>query len=398
MKKANLTLYCATGKPVHIPEVVKDKFQEVTCSFTRENGQMILTLQDSSSITFTLKHKQDDPDFIASHIEGMANYFATPTPVNKELQQNVIRQILSFNCITGIVFTADDNADRTNYILNTLFDVAQEINGFLLYPGMRIYNGLGQLVFSAQGETELSAFTPIADAGIKDAGDPRTTEPDNERRERSIKALQERNIPYIPHLPCIIPESRASFRSREEMLQRAVALFAVAVYSEVMLSETPDREEALGYIGKLDEIYNVTSYFTPAENSYLAHPAPDQQECVQFLWRYECCATLLWASGIVEELPYPSEICDVPVIGAILWQQAGLEELLSKGFPRTDTEILDTADITLRYDWACVDARTHDKEAPASLDGGIVMERRYAFNWIIGTNENSNWDNIQLYT
>ena len=33
---------------------------------------------------------------------------------------------------------------------------------------------------------------------------------------------------------------------------------------------------------------------------------------------------------------------------------------------------MDAADITLRYDWACVEARVHGKEAPASLNGDVV--------------------------
>ena len=61
-------------------------------------------------------------------------------------------------------------------------------------------------------------------------------------------------------------------------------------------------------------------------------------------------------------------------------------------------EILDAADITLRYDWACVEARIHGKEAPASLNGGVVMERHYAFNWIIGANGGAGWDDIQPNT
>ena len=95
----------------------------------------------------------------------------------------------------------------------------------------------------------------------------------------------------------------------------------------------------------------------------------------------------MWAAGIVEELPYPSEICDVPVIAAIFWQHKSIGDLLGQGIARSTTEILDQADLTYRYDWACVDAHIHKQEAPARLDGGIVMERHYTFNWITGANK-----------
>ena len=97
--------------------------------------------------------------------------------------------------------------------------------------------------------------------------------------------------------------------------------------------------------------------------------------------KHRYCKILLWAAGVVDDLPYPSEIIDVPVLAAIFWQHKGIGGLLSKGFSRSQSEILDAADITLRYDWACVEARVHGKEAPASLNGDVVMERHYAFNW-----------------
>ena len=124
----------------------------------------------------------------------------------------------------------------------------------------------------------------------------------------------------------------------------------------------------------------------------------DTPSCILFGWRYECAGVLLWAAGVVDDLPYPSEIIDVPVLAAIFWQHKGIGGLLSKGFSRSQSEILDAADITLRYDWACVEARVHGKEAPASLNGDVVMERHYAFNWIIGANGGADWDDIQPNT
>ena len=38
------------------------------------------------------------------------------------------------------------------------------------------------------------------------------------------------------------------------------------------------------------------------------------------------------------------------------------------------------------------------ERAPASLNGDVVMERHYAFNWIIGANGGADWDDIQPNT
>lgn len=398
MEKANITLYTVIGDPGRIVTAIQDRYKEMTKEITSENGNIILTLLDDSSITFNISHQQDKPDFIASHTAGMANYFSSAETPLVELKENVLRQIRVFNCVTGITFDIDDNEDRTNYIINCLFAIANDINGFLLYPSMQIYTKEGKLLFSIQGESQLTEFIPIGNADLLDGNRPEESEADTERRLRSISQLKKKDIPYMEHLRSEALESEVRLKSREEMVKRAAALFAVAVYSEVILSEDSDREKALFYFNKMDELYGVKSYLTEKETAYIDDPKPEQQTCIQFVWRYECCGVLLWAAGVVDDLSYPSEIIDVPVLAAIFWQHKGLQDLLSKGYSRPETEILDTADLTLRYDWACVDARIHGKEAPGGLDSGIVVERHYAFNWIIGTNNAANWDKIQPNT
>ncbi len=398
MEKANITLYTVIGNPGRIATAIQNRYKEMTQEIKSENGNIALTLVDDTVINFAINHQQDKPDFIASHTAGMANYFASAETQLVELKESVLRQIRVFNCVTGITFEIDDNEDRTNYIINCIYAIANDVNGFLLYPNMQIYTKEGKLLFSIQGESQLSEFIPIGNSDLLDMNRPEEAPADTERRLRSITQLKAKNIPYLEHLLSAALESEAKLRSREDMVKRAAALFAVAVYSEVMLSENSNRENALSYFNKMDQLYGVKSYITLKEAEYINNPKPNEQECIQFVWRYECCGVLLWAAGVVDDLSYPSEIIDVPVLAAIFWQHKGIKDLLSKGFARPEAEILDAADITLRYDWACVDARIHGKEAPASLDSGIVVERHYAFNWIIGANEGANWDDVLTTT
>lgn len=398
MEKGTITLYTVIGNPARIVTAIQDRYKEMTKEVRSENGSITLILLDDTNITFNISHQKDKPDFIASHTAGMANYFSSVETPLVELKENVLRQIRVFNCVTGITFDIDDNEDRTTYIINGLFAIANDVNGFLLYPSMQIYTKEGKLLFSIEGESQLTAFTPIGNADLLDGNRPEETEADTERRLRSIAQLKKKNIPYMEQLRSGAQESEVRLKSAEEMVKRAAALFAVAVYSEVILSEDADREKALFYFNKMNDLYGVKSYLTTNETAYINDPEPEQQTCVQFVWRYECCGVLLWAAGVVDDLSYPSEIIDVPVLAAIFWQHKGVQDLLSKGCSRPETEILDAADLTLRYDWACVDARIHKKEAPGELDGGIVVERHYAFNWIIGANGSAYWDDIQPNT
>lgn len=398
MEKANVTLYTVIGDPNRIVKAIQERFKEMTEELVCKDETVDLTLPDGTHVLFSIKHRQNKPDFIASHTSGMANYFSQVETPLAELKENVLRQIRVFNCVTGITFDLNDNEDRTNYILNRLFEIAGDVKGFLLYPSMQIFTGEGKLLFSTKGESQLTGFIPVGNADLLDGNRPEEAQADVERRLRSIALLEDKHIPYMEYLRSEALESEVHLRSRKEMVQRAAALFAVAVYSEVMLSEGSGREEALFYFNKMEQLYGVESYLTPDEAAYIDNPDPEEQECIQFGWRYECAGVLLWVAGVVDDLPYPSKIIDVPVLAAIFWQHKGIGELLSKGFPRSQSEILDAADITLRYDWACVEAQIHEKDAPASLNGGVVMERHYAFNWIIGANGGADWDDIQPNT
>lgn len=395
MEKVHLTLYTAIGEPERITAAIETLFAPVTKQTLKKENKTTLTFHDDTQMTFSLSHSREQAEFITLHIQGMADYFAQVQTAISGLKEKVLQQIRCFNCVTGIVFETDDNQERTRYLVNTLFDLASEVNGFLLYPTMSLYNKEGKLVFSLQGESEVADFSPIADTDP--TGRPKTEETvaDGQRRERSLALLKEKGIPYLASLPVEATEQEACIKSREEMVQRAATLFAVAVYSEIMLEENPNRDEALTYFNRMDEIYGISRWLTPKETAFLSDPSSTEQERIQFVWRYENCAVLLWAAGIVEELPYPSDICDVPVIASIFWQHKSIADLLAEGSPRTQAEILDAADLTLCYDWACVDARIHGREAPAQLDGGVVMERHYTFSWLTSAQRGADWDDVQ---
>ena len=75
-----------------------------------------------------------------------------------------------------------------------------------------------------------------------------------------------------------------------------------------------------------------------------------------------------------------------------------IDELVKKSKPRRKKEILDEADLILRYDWSCVEARIKKQEMPGGLQEGVVKERHYALNWLIGVNNKAAWDNVTINT
>ncbi len=207
------------------------------------------------------------------------------------------------------------------------------------------------------------------------------------RRERSLVVLKAENVPFIDHLPLIATEAESTRRTTEQVATRAMALCVVAVKGEGLEQEIIDQ---------LVEDYQLASAFTPNEKAFIENPEPSEHDRIQFAWRYECYWVMLWALGYVDTLERPDAVCDVTLAISFL-RDNGREGFLKQASLRSQAEILDATDLIYRYHWAVVDARINDREAPAGLDGGVVMERHHALNWLMGYMDQE-WDDISTDT
>ena len=397
----NVTLYTCIGDFGRIHETVKRQFSKITKAAgnttPNENGEEFnITLQDDTNIKFYIVTKQGH---IKQQMPGMCNYFAQVQCENQELHENVLRQIEVFNCIIGSNFDTDDDDDnRTDYIINTMFAVAEDINALVLMPNMSLFNSKGKLVLSVDGKSDLESYTPIANSDFLDKG-AEEMPADLARKERSIKILMDKNIPYISHLRSAVTETEAKLRSQKEIAERLLSMFSVSVYCEGR-GGGETWEQAQEYLKTGNDLLEgrLDSLLTPEEKTFLNIKEPNQRELAKFGWRYECCHVLMWALGLIEDLGTPGDLCDVSNMAKTLFNSKNLENLLKNTKLRSNDEILDAADLILRYNWACVDARIKGKNSPVGLNDGVVQEWHYAFNWLIGANENADWDNIQTNT
>ena len=395
MEKTHITLYTLIGKIERVKAALIAHFADMTEEVIDSDAEhFTIRLKDESEIAFSVNI---DQRFMREHLAGMHNFFAQFVCDNQKVRENVLRQIRAFNCMVGSAFEIDGNEDRTNYIVNTIFAAAGEINALLLMPDMRLLSADGKLVYSVEGQSDYEDYTPIANADFID--NFKEAPADTARRERSIAVLQEKGIPYMPQLYVVVPEAEAKLRTPEEIARRLFAMFGVCAYSEVR-GGGESWKGAQKYLKKIDEILGggLDNALTPEEKAYLAKEQPNQRDLAKFGWRYECCHVLLWALGIFDELGYPDSICDASAIGKIIWNTDSLAGFLDRIKPRNRDVLLDAADLILRYDWACVDARVNDREAPAGLDGGVVMEWHRALNWLGGACEGAQWDEVRTDT
>ncbi len=216
---------------------------------------------------------------------------------------------------------------------------------------------------------------------------PKTSKEALERKERSAKILQQEGVLTIAHLPVIEDSIEAKARTKEEIAHRAIAVCITAVKGEGLNQATID-----GLVKK----FGADKFFSPKEAAFIKNPKPSQQDRVQFSWRYECLWVLLWSLGYVEPLDRPAGVCDVPKAVGFL-RDRDTAQFIKDANLRPLSEILDQADLIYRYHWAVVDARLKKREAPGKLDAGVVQERHYVLNWLIGYMEQE-WDEISTDT
>ena len=118
-------------------------------------------------------------------------------------------------------------------------------------------------------------------------------------------------------------------------------------------------------------------------------------------WKYESLWSLMWAMGLVDELSFPSEICDC----AFVMDTFSGDDFSARVKLRGTDEILQALDLIYRYHWACVNARVHGSDC-AGLDEEVLMERRGGLEWLCCkgdendnlTDEYNAWDYPDLNT
>jgi hypothetical protein len=212
------------------------------------------------------------------------------------------------------------------------------------------------------------------------------TDPER-RKKRSEELLRTQGIPINQSLPAIESEEEITLRSAEDIAKRAVGLCAVALRGEGL-----KQQEVISLLTGKD----VWASSTPEEKKFLLKKRPARQEMINFKWRYESLWVLLWALGHVQDLGAPTSICDVQSAVRMILDSPS-EDFIHRAKNRPISEILDEADLIYRYDWAVVDARIKGEDPPGNLDLGVVYERHYSLNWLIGYMDQE-WDDVTTDT
>ncbi len=212
-----------------------------------------------------------------------------------------------------------------------------------------------------------------------------------ERQAKNRELLAQKKILITPDLPPIQGEGEVAGKVPDEVAWRALALFIVAVRAESI---------ATNQIIPVDQLRAKSPMsfeaLTPQEHAFMQDEAADPQTVVQFAWRYEALYALQWALGMHDSMSFPNDICDVPRIAETMVDQPDREIVVDAQLRPID-ELLDATDLNYQLLWAARQAHLDGSDPPSGIDGGVLVERQHALNWILPIDE-SNWDEVDTPT
>lgn len=210
-----------------------------------------------------------------------------------------------------------------------------------------------------------------------------------ERRAKSHELLRSMGVAINEHLPYTEPESDTELRSPADTARRILCLLAVAGASHEV-----DRAMIRQWLMR-EGLWDACS---PKETAFLEAPEFDEQQAVQLSWRSEALWLLAWAIGVVEELALPTAQTDVDeILSAIPNFEHSTREFVESATMRPVGEVLAMSDFLYCAHWAVRNRRLEPETSIGDLDGGVVMERHYAVNWLTRYGD-EDWDDVTCDT
>jgi hypothetical protein len=330
---------------------------------------------------------QRQPDAFVPMIQGMMNFVGQINAQNEPVKFKLMTKIQHIKASFGVVADSDLSAFE-----NGLFQLIKELDGFAFTNGTDWMTPDKQLILNANGQSEITDLA-VPDAHVRlgqaDAALPETLSPaQTDRKNRNIAFLNAQNVPTIAHLPCIEADEEVELRTKEAVVQRTLAVAIAAVKAEGL---------EMGIVHSVIQQFNALPFFSPEEKEFINNPNASDEERAKFSWRYECLWVLLWSLGYVDELDFPTGICDVQKAVSFIQAAKSYENMLESAQLRSKSAILDEADKIYRINWACVNARIKHQPAPANLEAGVVYERHFALNWLISY-QDQEWDFVSTDT
>jgi Domain of unknown function (DUF4272) len=201
-------------------------------------------------------------------------------------------------------------------------------------------------------------------------------------RQKSLTMAKRLIYPVSETLPLLDPPDRE--KSVNEVVNRSLCI-EVALACSVGCA----RNKAGAWI--LQE--GLSEILSESESKFICDSfgyPPKFWDKAEALWAF------VWSLGIIESLDY-TKACSNDLVRMLpeLKDQESSVAFRAKVNLRPMAEIIEALDLAYCLHWSVRDAEIRGQKNPGKVKPHVIVERRRALEWIVGSDD---WDNVQLDT
>ena len=401
----NCTIYSHRLEFDKIVQIIKSELPKTKIEFNDGGKQksLIATVKGglfSRAKTLKINYRErENPSYqltavecgLTQNLAGMTNFIQSLPAENQQIKNKFLIKVMAANCEIPFIAEPKITPEFEAILKKILTDLeafvfTQPSNFFNKSAGQYFADKNLKLILDTEGRCEIEDLEVNVDTKFYDEPSENYTEEQKTRKGNSESFLESKGIKVNKNLPAVADSENTELRTVQEVIDRTYALLIMSVKGEGIQQE---------HLTRTVKDKNINSFSVKEKEIYEAANMTDEQQ-VYATWRYESLYTMLWALGKMEDLKYPSEICDVQgCVGAIL--HPSREEFENTAQLRSKAEILDELDKIYRMNWACVDARIKGQAPGGNIHPSVVYERHYSLNWLTKF-EDLDWDDVRTDT
>jgi hypothetical protein len=176
---------------------------------------------------------------------------------------------------------------------------------------------------------------------------------------------------------------------------KEIAIRAIILDVLVSVAHKNDSRELISWLKR----ENLWEKVTEKEKLFLTASEPTKNDYIKATWRIESLNILLWSIGKLKSAGSTASLCDTQAIQDMSdsYYLRSTKEFI-KNAKLIDRElILSQKEVIYQLHWEVRDARIKGIAPSDKHNPGVVQERHYALNWLIGYMDQE-WDDITTDT
>lgn len=389
--KETLSFYTPYADIERMETALKMVLQDQLQSYTNKNNELHIQLQNREYLHIPYVSVNTNSETFRTQIQLLYASTEKCRSDNVFIKQNLLYQIALFRA--AYVFEFNYEVHHRDEKILPLMEIADQMDALIFWETGDISDSYGDVVLSRKGTSEVAVFNPVDgfDFTNRALG---LSEIELKRIHRSMTLLRYKGI-YAPNnIAPPFDEKMHIYQELEDVVKRSIACMLLGIYTDFLYNHQGNAMLAYEDVEKMIRMYRASPFFTIREIEYLNDPRPKEATMHQYQAYYECCYTLLWMLGFVDNLYFPSVLCSDTMVVKVIFNYDSLEALLAQAKLRSKQELLDAFDLTQRYAWACDDARRLHFEMPAGLQHDVVKLRLRTLGWVVNESDQS-WDDVE---